>query len=144
VFDDAADSRLGPQLAATGAVPGRFVHSEHILVTSEEKCRLHRTTGADVVEMESEVIRQACKARGIPAIVLRVISDTAQEDLPLDFNRYRAPDGGLHMVRLCLGLAVSLGRIPQLIRFQGRLKHAARNLGQALEQFLLSDDLLRP
>lgn len=144
VFEDAADGRLTPQLTATGAVPCRFVHSEHIVVTSEEKFRLHRTTGADAVEMESEVIRQACSARSIPAIILRVISDTVLEDLPLDFNRYCAPDGGLRMGRLCLGLAGSPGRIPKLMRFQGRLKRAARNLGQALEQFLSSDDLFRP
>jgi adenosylhomocysteine nucleosidase len=126
----------------SGALAGRFAHSDRVVVTAGEKAELFEATGADAVEMESSVIVSICRDHGIPVIVLRVISDTATEDLPLDFNRYSTADGGLSMPRLLLGIAGSPSSIPKLMKFQGRLKHASDKLGAALHHVLSACDPL--
>jgi len=143
LYDDTDGGPFQNRIKVTGALSAKFVHSDRVVVTAGEKAERHRTSGADAVEMESSAIASVCRERGIPVMVVRVISDTASEDLPMDFNRYSTPDGGLSMPKLLLGIAKSPSTVPQLIQFQGRLKQAARSLGKTLERFLSSSDLFR-
>jgi adenosylhomocysteine nucleosidase len=118
---------------------GRFAHSDQVLISAAEKGRLRQTTGADAVEMESTAIVSLCRERNIPALMLRVISDTARENLPLDFNQFRRVDGDLSLPRLLLGLAGSPSAVPRLIAFQRHLRIAARCLAEALDRLLRVD-----
>ena len=142
LFDDSAAGPFRGRFPSQEAQPGRFVHSDRVLTTAQEKADLFESTSGDAVEMESSAIVAACRERGIPVIMARVISDTATEDLPMDFNRFSRPDGSLSMPRLLLGLAQSPSTIPKLIRFQSRLKYAAGNLAETLHHFLATDFLL--
>jgi adenosylhomocysteine nucleosidase len=141
LFDATDAGEFGFDLTRSGALPGRFTHSDRVVVTSNEKAQLYKTTGADAVEMESSAIVKVCRERGIPVIVLRVISDTATDELPMDFNLYATAGGGLSLPRLLLGIAGSPGSIPKLLQFQRRLKHAAKSLGARIERFLGSENL---
>lgn len=141
LFDDADAGIFQNQLSIPGTLKGRFAHSDRVIVTAAEKAQLKEKTGADAVEMESSAIVGIGREHGIPVMVLRVISDTAAENLPMDFNRYSNEDGSLNMPSLLLGIAGSPTSIPALIRFQGRLKQAARQLGATLEQLLSSSHL---
>jgi len=138
LFDSEGAPEWVQRWVSSGAVPGRFVHSDRVVVTAAEKARLYRETGADAVEMESSVIVRLCRECGIPVTVLRVISDTAGEDLPMDFNRYSRPDGSLSVPRLLLGMAASPGAVPRLIRFNRCLTKAAQALGAVLFRGLLA------
>lgn len=119
-------------LEHTGGVPGIFHCHPTIAATARSKEELRRATGADAVEMESGVIRSICSNLGIPSATLRVISDTADADMPLDFNRITTPDLRLDPVKLALEILKAPQKIPGLIRFQGEIARAAQTLAEQL------------
>jgi adenosylhomocysteine nucleosidase len=133
----AGASELASQLESLGARCGRFHCASRVAVTALEKQELRRSTGADAVEMESSAILSLCRERGLLAATLRVISDEASEDLPLDFNRVMTRNGGIHWARLAGQLIARPGKIPKLIQLQKDSTFAARQLGELLQQLLL-------
>ena len=126
------DSMLSAKLNAAGAKPAKFHCASRIATTVAEKAELRRTTGADAVEMESEAVHQVCRERGIPCATVRVISDGANEDLPLDFNQLSKPDLSLDFGKLICAVAKSPGKIPALLRLQKKCNAAAVNLAVVL------------
>jgi adenosylhomocysteine nucleosidase len=139
VFDADEAFPFRERLLAAGARAARFHGTNRIAVTAAKKTELRRTTGADAVEMESAVIRELCRARSIPGSTVRVISDTASEDLPLDFNEVLTPALKLSGAKLALALARSPGLVPKLMRFQKQTSAAARRLGQVMRAILSLD-----
>jgi len=124
------------RLSRAGAIPVRFHCAAHVAVTRSEKADLRRTTQADAVEMESGIIRRQCAERGIPAATVRVISDAADEDLPIDFNQLITARGRLRLGGLIAQLLRRPGRIPALLELQRKTSAASRALGQCLETFV--------
>jgi len=136
IFDADFDSGMSEPLLALGASHGRFYCSTRVAVSVAEKGELRRSSGCDAVEMESAVIRTMCRDRGIPSATLRVISDAAGEDLPLDFNALMTADQKISMTRLSLALLKSPGSIPRLMELQRNTRMAARRLADALNGLL--------
>ncbi len=132
VFSTDEDAGLTPALLAAGACPVRFHSADRVATTMEEKQALWTITGADAVEMESKIIRAICRAHQIPSATIRVISDAAHEDLPLDFNVLMTCEQKLNYGKLALALVSSPKRIPAILRLQRQTQAAARNLGQVL------------
>lgn len=136
VVFETAEAVPSEKLAATGAKAAKFLCSDHIATTAVVKAKLRRTTGADAVEMESEAIHALCRERGIPCATVRVVSDTAHEDLPLDFNQLAKPDLNLDYGKLVCAIIRSPDKIPALLRLRKNTKLAARRLAAVLEQLL--------
>jgi len=130
------DAGLGDKLIAAGAEPAEFFCAARIITTAAEKQELRRCTGADAVEMESAAIQALCRERGVPCATVRVISDSANEDLPLDFNRLSKPDLSLHYGKLALAVAKSPGKIGALLRLQKQTRFAAERLAEVLVQII--------
>ena len=122
----------GTQLIAAGAKPAKFFCADRIATTVGEKKKLRAETGADAVEMESAAIHEVCAEQGIPCITVRVISDTAHEDLPLDFNQLSKPDQSLDFGKLFLAIAKSPGKIPALMQLGKKTKFAAERMAEVL------------
>ena len=86
--------------------------------------------------MESTTVRRLCLEAEIPSATLRVISDAADDELPLDFNRFVGHSGRFRFDRLMLALLLSPGRVRSLIRFQRQTQSAAGILAAALVTIL--------
>lgn len=120
-----------------------FISADHVATSADEK--LAMGVLMDAVEMESfDVLSWAADA-GIPAIAVRAISDTSQEDMPIDMNRVLTADGDVSLMRVFGEVARRPGSIPGLMRLGRRSRIAAESLALFLNSFMQKlDDLSRP
>jgi adenosylhomocysteine nucleosidase len=128
--DDAP--HLQPRLLAAGARPARFHCANRVASTAAEKRQLWESTHADAVEMESQIISNICREHKIPCATVRVVLDTASEDLPLDFNFLMTADQQMDYRKLAFSLAKSPSKIAALLRLQKQSKAAASKLASVL------------
>ena len=126
------EAHLQPRLLAAGALPARFHCANRVASTATEKRQLLETTHADAVEMESQIISNICREHQIPCATIRVILDTASEDLPLDFNFLMTADQEMDYRKLAFSLAKSPSKIAALLRLQKQSKAAAESLASVL------------
>jgi adenosylhomocysteine nucleosidase len=112
-------------------VRGEILSTDRVAVTATEKRGLRRQSGAVAVEMESAAVAAKAREWGVPFRCIKVVSDTAAEDMPLDFNLYRDAAGRFSRSRIALA---ALGRpftaIPALLRLERNCRHAAERLGE--------------
>jgi len=91
---------------------------------------------ADIVDMESSKIMSIATGPQIPAVTIRAISDTVDEDLPLDFSRILDQSGRILKRQLALQLARYPNQIPALIRFGKESQKAAERLADFLDCYV--------
>ncbi len=102
--------------------------------TVEEKARLSRETGAQVVDMETAAIAAACAENNLPLLAIRAVSDTASEPLPVpfakwfDLRRQRA-----RPLTLLAFLASHPSRIAPFVNLVRRLPRVATALALSVE-----------
>ncbi len=83
-----------------------------IFVASPAKCEeLRKTFGADAVEMEGASVAQICYQFGIPCIVIRSISDNANEKAVDDLNKFYKI-AAQNSASLVVGIVENLGPEP--------------------------------
>ncbi len=130
------DDAMQAKLAAAGAKPAKIFCADRIASTVAEKKKLREETGANAAEMESGAIQAVCRERGISCATVRVISDMANEDLPLDFNEFLTPDKKLNMGKLMLSVAMRPAKMAALMELQKKTKLAAERLGEVLAKII--------
>jgi hypothetical protein len=92
------------------------------------------------VDLETEVISEACAAHQLLMLSLRVISDTPTKPLPapshvlFDLEKQRT-----NFMRLALYLTTHPGAVSRLNLFRQRIGVARRSLTAALEKILRID-----
>ena len=115
------------------ALPGSCIAAAGRLLTCERplgrdaKAAAWRSCGAIAVDMESAAIAQVAGQAGLPFIALRVIVDTAADELPAAV--LAASSGGrLRIGTLIGGLLRAPGDLGALIRLSARYRIASRML----------------
>jgi hypothetical protein len=85
----------GGPLGVRGARPGTILTTDRIVDGADERTRLHRESGADVVDMESGTLARSGRLVGC----IRAVSDTPHRQLgPL--AQALKPDGKIHVAGL--------------------------------------------
>jgi hypothetical protein len=136
VFDEDVEAGLAGKLIQLGAVPAKFYCAKRVAVTVAEKSDLRKSTGADAVEMESSVIRAICQQKRIPSATIRVILDTAQANLPLDFNAFMTSFDRINYPKLVGTILCKPHKVLPLWKFQRDAVFAAKRLDKVLEGLL--------
>ena len=146
LFDAGGNAELHAALTAAGARPGRFHWSARVATAASEKQSLRLATGADAVEMESQVIASVCRESRVPCATVRVVLDPAGEDLPLDFNALMDANMEMNFGKLTFAVLKSPGKIAALLRLQKASRAAAEKLATVLLQAIpaISKPTLRP
>ncbi len=132
VLGETTDALLTELLEQADVLLRRFLCADRVAVTAAEKSRLHAETECDAVEMESGIIHDLCRQRALPCATVRAISDTADDDLPLDFNQLVDERQRLSALRLAGAILRRPWVIPGLMRLGRHSGLAARNLAHAL------------
>jgi nucleoside phosphorylase len=129
------DKQLVDLAVAQGAKPAEsFYTAEKVLTTVEQKSLL--ATKADVVEMESFDVVKEGYAWGSRGVAIRAISDRADEDLPIDFNRTITSNNHVSVPRVLAEVAKNPSTLAPLIRFGKQSRSAAEALSQFLEAYV--------
>lgn len=123
-----------------------FRSSGRILTTAAEKDAEGRRlldesetrTGAAVVDLETATYARTAAAHGVPYTSIRSVSDAVDEDLPLDFNRFRHGDGATRRGAVALHALTRPWLIPRLLDLRRRVRFCARRLSDAAIFVLLS------
>ena len=105
-----------------------------MIVQSARKKAELVASGAVAVDMESAAVAEVAADCGARFYCLRVISDTADADLPLDFNRALRRDGSLSVWNLVSQAALRPGAWKGLLRLRRDASLAAAALARCLAQ----------
>lgn len=126
---------LGPVRVPNGqcaAATGTLISTNRVAVTATDKTDL-RKAGGDAVEMEAAGVAAEAKRLSVPFYCVRVVTDTAEESLPLDFNQMRDAAGRFSRGRIvAAGLRHPGSVFPKLIQLNQRCKSASKALGEFL------------
>jgi adenosylhomocysteine nucleosidase len=88
---------------------GRLVSGDSFIASTAKRRWLRETFKADAVDMVSAGIARVCEANGVPYVIIRALSDNADEFASEDFarfvNAYKEPVTAEIAVRLIEGVA---------------------------------------
>jgi len=112
----------------------RFLSSEKIVATAEEKARL--APFADAVDMESFAILSVAHERKLSAVAIRVVSDRFDQDVPVDFSATVDEKGRVRIAGVLQKVVFHPINIPALIRLGRESKTAAEGLANFLEAYI--------
>jgi adenosylhomocysteine nucleosidase len=90
---------------------------------------------AEAVDMESYTILAEAARCGVPAVAIRAISDTADFDMPYDFERARDAQGQIRVISLVSQVLRKPSGLPELLRLARDSRFAAQRLSDFLDAF---------
>jgi adenosylhomocysteine nucleosidase len=121
-----------------GAMAGTLVTRDRPAVTKSEKEEIAQTLQPDgpaAVDMESAAWARVAGERGIPYVVVRSISDAADEEMPSYLARSVGPEGRIRRGAVVGYSLLRPATIPALWRMRRRTRDCAERLAAFLERF---------
>ena len=130
-----SDPALLELATANGAKSaGVFYTTDRVVTTAKEKAALG--VSADAVDMESFEVVSEARVWGPRIIAIRAISDGAETDLPIDFNRTINSANQVSVPRVLSELAKHPSALPRLIEFGKQSRRAAESLARFLDTYV--------
>ena len=130
LLDSVVDVKVGQALPLAKLYQsGPLLSTDHVAVTASEKSELRKSTTARVIEMEAAGVSVKAQQYNLPFYCIRVITDTAGESLPLDFNQMRDDNGRFSRSKIIFAALRRPTVFPKLLNFNKRCKNAAQALG---------------
>ena len=123
--------------AKPGARQGTLVTVDRPLVSASEKAEWAGRAGPPpaAVDMESAGWARAAAAKEIPFLVIRCVSDTAEEELPGYLSRCMDSEGGIRRSAVALAALAHPGSISTLLRMRRRVADCAERLAEFAVHF---------
>lgn len=141
IFRAGADDGLSPSGPRLDTLPGGPIYSSPaILSAARSKQELWMQVGRPpraVVDLESWSVAQAACAAGLAWSVIRAVSDTANETLPLDFAALGDETGRVSPGRVVSAALRRPSVLPALVRLRSRTRAAATALSEAACRWIL-------
>ena len=125
-----------------GAHAGAILGSDTMLTASAQKQAAYRSCEALAVDMESHVAARVARRLGLPLAAVRVISDSADRDLPAAVTVGIKPNGDMALGPVLRTLARDPRQLPALVRAGRDAERAFRALAEGRR--LLGPGLGRP
>ncbi len=111
-----------------------LLSAEAVASTATQKAALADI--ADAVDMESYAIVAAAQRCNVPAVVIRAISDSFDQDMPMDFSDAISKDGRVLIRTVLREVAAHPSMLPGLIRLGRQSNRAAERLADFLSRYL--------
>jgi len=111
----------------------RMATSKTLVTRADEKRKLG--SQAEAVEMESYTILAEAARCGVPAVAVRAISDTADFDMPYDFERARDAQGQIRVMGIVSQVFRNPSGLPELLKLARDTRFAAKRLASFLDAF---------
>ncbi len=118
-------------LGSSGFRFGEGITVDRMICRRADRERLHRESGASVVDMETHDVARLMRERSIPLMVMRIVSDPADESIGVDFDRI--PEG---RVLRAAYFAAHPGEYQRLRELKARLGRTAERLADRIEEVL--------
>jgi adenosylhomocysteine nucleosidase len=129
------DAGMVEMAVRSGAKEVQLMYSvDRVIVDANEKNELGRI--ADVVDMESGDILYEARAFGGRVVAIRAVSDSWDEDMPIDFNRVVTKDGDVSIPRVLGEVMKRPTALPSLVRFGRQSRAAAEKLAVVLDRYV--------
>jgi nucleoside phosphorylase len=129
------DPELRKQAVEKGAIAADcLLTSNEVMVKASAKRAC--SSRAQSVDMESFEIVKEAQAWGARSVVVRAISDSANEDLPINFNVALSKNQQVSVSRVAWELAKNPLALPAVLRFAGQSRKAAEKLARFLDAYI--------
>lgn len=69
-------------------VTGALVTGDQFIASEAKRNWLEKTFNADAVEMEGSAVAQVCEANKVPFVIIRCLSDIANENASIEFEKF--------------------------------------------------------
>ena len=111
----------------------RMATSKMLVARAEQKRQL--ASQAEAVEMESYTILAEAARCGVPAVAIRAISDTADFDMPYDFEQALNAQGQIRVMGVVSQILRRPSGLPDLLKLARDSRFASRRLASFLDVF---------
>jgi hopanoid-associated phosphorylase len=118
------------RLTAAGLTlaPGDMTEADTVVTTSGQKAALGAERNAAAVDMESAAVLRVANRHVLPALVLRVIFDPMEMELPAFVLRQSDDYGRANVPGVLLDLLRAPARLPALLKVNHAFRAAARSM----------------